>query len=394
MKTWLRYALRMSGFLIAILALGGTAIASPQVGESGLALDSRKTVVAQGVTIERVYNDRRELLYYVLSIDPTSPSALDVTTARSSLPGFVATGTMVANAGAIAGVNGDFGVYPGRPLHLLVEDGNILQTSLANRSEVSFATTADRSVSWAGPMDVSITATRSGHDPITVSRWNQGAPGPRQIAGYSGFGGTLETPAPSSCYVRLAATGALSWRDGQDGTERLYTVDAKRCGETPMDVSGGIVLSAQVGAGGERRLLHFDLGDEVTVGWSAGRPGVTDIIGGNRLLVSNGEVAVGPCSEYICWKQPRTSIGSTADGTILLVVVEGRSAKSRGLSLVAFGRLMKKLGAQKAINMDGGGSSTMIVDGRALNFLPDGEQRRVSTAVVVLPGADSGEQGL
>ena len=43
------------------------------------------------------------------------------------------------------------------------------------------------------------------------------------------------------------------------------------------------------------------------------------------------------------------------------------------------------------MNLDGGGSSTMVVNGEVVNRPSDGEQRRVSTAVLVLPGPDPGE---
>jgi exopolysaccharide biosynthesis protein len=53
---------------------------------------------------------------------------------------------------------------------------------------------------------------------------------------------------------------------------------------------------------------------------------------------------------------------------------------------------MRKLGAVDALNLDGGGSSTMVVKGDVVNRPSDGQQRRVTTAVLVLPGKDPGEQ--
>ena len=86
-----------------------------------------------------------------------------------------------------------------------------------------------------------------------------------------------------------------------------------------------------------------------------------------------------------CWNDselhPRTAVGIDRDkGRILLLVVDGRSSTSRGYTLVEEARLLRKLGAEDAINFDGGGSSTMVAPGTrrrrsVLNTPSDGAQR-------------------
>ena len=60
----------------------------------------------------------------------------------------------------------------------------------------------------------------------------------------------------------------------------------------------------------------------------------------------------------------RTALGIKADGTVLLITVDGRTAESRGLSLFELQRPMRYLGCTEAINFDGGGSTTMYVRGK------------------------------
>ncbi len=61
-------------------------------------------------------------------------------------------------------------------------------------------------------------------------------------------------------------------------------------------------------------------------------------------------------------RHPRTAVGVSADQrTLLLVTVDGRQESSRGVTLVELSDLMQKLGAQQALNLDGGGSSTLVV---------------------------------
>ena len=105
------------------------------------------------------------------------------------------------------------------------------------------------------------------------------------------------------------------------------------------------------------------------------------------MLVNNGQVVLGSCTGAVCSRNPRTSIGLTADGRVLLVVVDGRQSSSVGMSLLELAQFfVGKLGAESAINLDGGGSSTMAVRGALENHPGDGFERAVSSAVLVFPG--------
>ena len=76
-----------------------------------------------------------------------------------------------------------------------------------------------------------------------------------------------------------------------------------------------------------------------------------------------------------------------AQGRTVLITADGRSTASLGLGIAEAAAVAKSLGLQDAINLDGGGSTTMVVDGVVLNSPSDvtGE-RPVGDAVVVLPG--------
>jgi exopolysaccharide biosynthesis protein len=75
-----------------------------------------------------------------------------------------------------------------------------------------------------------------------------------------------------------------------------------------------------------------------------------------------------------------------------MVVIDGRQRRwSAGSSLGELARLMLDLGAVQAMNLDGGGASAMWVDGELVNRSSDGQQRNVTTSVLVLPRPDPGE---
>jgi exopolysaccharide biosynthesis protein len=89
---------------------------------------------------------------------------------------------------------------------------------------------------------------------------------------------------------------------------------------------------------------------------------------------------------------PRTAIGVQADGRVIMVVVDGRQPRySAGLTLLGLAQLMRDLGAVDAMNLDGGGASTMVVKGDVVNRPSDGHERTTASAALILPGPDPGE---
>jgi exopolysaccharide biosynthesis protein len=115
-----------------------------------------------------------------------------------------------------------------------------------------------------------------------------------------------------------------------------------------------------------------------------------DILGAGPQLVTNGEVDVTDVREqmiptFASELHPRTAIAQTFDGRALLLTADGRRAPERvGLRLDELARLLIELDARDAINLDGGGSTTMVIKGQVRNFPtdPTGE-RPVSDAIVV-----------
>ena len=112
------------------------------------------------------------------------------------------------------------------------------------------------------------------------------------------------------------------------------------------------------------------------------------VVGAGPLLLENGRVNVRVREEAIApdiafGRAPRTGAGVTADGTVLLMVVDGRSQNSAGMTLKEFAQYMKRFGAVSAVNFDGGGSSEMVLDGRIMNRPSDGSERPVSIGLGV-----------
>ena len=118
----------------------------------------------------------------------------------------------------------------------------------------------------------------------------------------------------------------------------------------------------------------------------------TSIIGGGPQLIKNGRVEITNAAEkilpsFVSDGHPRTAIAKLKSGQILLVTVDGRQpGESIGMSLTMLADLLLEFGAVEAINLDGGGSTTMVVRNKLVNKPSDaGGERPVSDAILLYP---------
>ena len=106
-------------------------------------------------------------------------------------------------------------------------------------------------------------------------------------------------------------------------------------------------------------------------------------------LIVDGDISVDASDEVgkAMASNPRTAIGYLGDNHYVLVVADGRTDESEGLSLLELAEFMQSLGATQAYNLDGGGSSTMYYDGEVINNPTtngrNGSERSVSDILYV-----------
>jgi Phosphodiester glycosidase len=143
---------------------------------------------------------------------------------------------------------------------------------------------------------------------------------------------------------------------------------------------------------------------DASAGATAPEAGPAVVVGAGPRLLSAGKVAVAADAEgfappqapaffrsFVASRNPRTLAGVRADGTLLLVTVDGRAPGwSVGMTLREAARLMRSLGALDALNLDGGGSTAMTVRGELVNRPSDRVggrpvERRVSNGLFVMP---------
>jgi Phosphodiester glycosidase/SPOR domain len=171
--------------------------------------------------------------------------------------------------------------------------------------------------------------------------------------------------------------------------------------------AGGSVLQG-IGTAATWLKAHAVIGRRLTVheqvrdssGKAVQLTGKTGIVSAGPMLLRGGRLSIDAATEGVvdpadlsfgyAWaeqRQPRTLAGTDARGRLILVTIDGREPGiSEGATLEEAAELMRGLGAVNALNLDGGGSTTMTVNGAVVNKPSDATgERPVGDTVQVLP---------
>ena len=220
--------------------------------------------------------------------------------------------------------------------------------------------------------------------------------GPLTLAGVNTFelprdGVGLYTPDWGS-YTRNRPVSASSSVIEVSVVDGRVTAVSSTPGSGPIPEGTTILLGRDTGAEALARLVP---GDAVPVAYRP-RADVGEIavaIGGNRVIVRDGVAT--PLDDRVA--APRTAVGFSADGSrMFLVTVDGRQADSRGMTEHETAVFMRDLGADDALNLDGGGSSTLLArdageqDVSVENSPSDGAERSVPNGLGLFSEAGSG----
>lgn len=176
------------------------------------------------------------------------------------------------------------------------------------------------------------------------------------------------------------------------GTEYIVegnTVTSINTSDNSTIPKGGVVLSAHGAAA--QALAKLAVGDTVKITQTLGTQWdqAIHVIGAGPRLIKDNSISITSKmeefeSDVTTGRAPRTAIGITKNGHILLAVVDGRQKHSIGFSLLELSAFMQEMGAVQAMNFDGGGSSEMIVRGEVLNKPSDGRERSIGAGLGII----------
>lgn len=112
-------------------------------------------------------------------------------------------------------------------------------------------------------------------------------------------------------------------------------------------------------------------------------------IGGGPVLVQNGNIEITNNEEKmfagkaINDKHPRTAMGYTRDKKLIVLIIEGRNPLASGATLTQEAQILKDLGCVEALNLDGGGSSCLLINGKETITPSDKKQRAVPAVFII-----------
>jgi Phosphodiester glycosidase/SPOR domain len=320
-----------------------------------------------------------------LRISPSAlPGRLRAHLATDIVPGRETLSSMAGRLGAVAGVNGGYFVIdssdgtPGDLAGISVVNGHLVSEAVNGRAAFILAPGSRAEVDR---LVTRMTASSSDGAVRTLNGLNRALTHPNEIIAFDpAFGASAD-----------AGAGAQAVLDSQGRVQRL---DDSRGGAIPPD---GTVLEG-IGTGADWLRAHARPGQTLTLARPVtdtdGHPltlgNGLDVVNGGPMLVAGGQPFVDAWTEgfvkpdlpsyyygFGVRRNPRTMAGVTATDDILLVTVDGRQpGYSVGLSVSEEAAVMRALGAQEALNLDGGGSTTMVAGGKLLGRPSDAAGER------------------
>jgi exopolysaccharide biosynthesis protein len=270
---------------------------------------------------------------------------------------------------AIAAINGSYFALNGEVLGLLKLDGDVASTSYIDRTAIGILPSGKvlmDAIDYKGS--------------ITL-------PDGRSIAitGVNHERGTNDLILYNNYFDSMTGTNAFG-TDYILSNGKVVAISHGNAGIPP----GGVVLSAHGTM--EKVLGDLKLGDTVKISQTLGAvwDKTIDVMGAGPRLIKNGSIFLTTKqeefpSDIAIGRAPRTAVGVTKEGHLLLFVVDGRQQASIGMTLLELALFMQELGAVDAMNLDGGGSSEMVINGRQVNNPSDGRERPIGTSLMIMP---------
>ncbi|WP_051477753.1 stalk domain-containing protein [Paenibacillus sp. FSL R7-277] len=345
----------------------------------------------------------------VIRVDLNNPYvSLDVMTGKGgNLTTRQSTGGMAAETGAVAAVNGDYFNTGGEgaPIGGQVSGGVLVSTPSQLNGMYAFAVTKDRKpIIDEYTFEGMLTAEDGSQFPL--SGINKGA--------YNPEGGSSTYSHANAAYIYTDAWTALERPKGSSTTPTEVLVENDIITQISLDsalpvkVPKGAYILRTHGLAAEFVKAHLVVGQKInstyllrskTTQQELDPSTLQMMIGGHTILVNNGKASsFSRSTSSIGGYRARTALGYSQDGRYVYVIAAEKNSNSAGLSLTELQSFMTNIGVWKGINLDGGGSTTMVdrplaETSTTLTFNTEygKEQRTIVNGVGVYTSAPQGE---
>lgn len=328
----------------------------------------------------------------VLTIDPDIARGHLATVHGPSVARTARVTELTREVDALAGVNASYFAIgssrPGKPVGLTAAGGRVLSDPSGMKREVTLLVDSKRNelrvakLRWSGRLVgedgriLKLTKVNAlPRVPIGCrTTWSQANCDARgQVALFTSRFGRW---TPSG-----VGTEVLFDRDGCAVKAQKYRGLRLKRGYTSVQATGAAARDlramARSGCIQIKDILRDAKGEKVVL-----TPTTSAVTGRFQLLDEGRIVAPYRRPDDFFSRHPRTIAGTMWDGKIVFATVDGRSARSIGVTLREAGKIARALGMRDAVNLDGGGSTTMAIKGKLANKVSGGRERAVSDALV------------
>lgn len=359
--------------VVLLLGAGGAQWA-PAYAQSAAGFQLEQTqVLAPGVEYWKMVRSDGPVVAHVVRVHQQSRSVrhqavpanqpLDV-----SRPSSERTSEMCRQVGCVAAINGDF-YQPGTGESVggIAHDGRMLLSPVPHHDQLTVSASG---VLSAGPGAWSGRLLLSGIGEVNIDALNRRGAVDGVTLYTPDYGPATPATSASAEIVLRTLDLPLSLGPSRTGLVELVTFN-DGAGATPIPPDG-VVLSGK-GAGVERLRELWQRSRASLLGSAAlfqlqTSPPLLESIGGSPILLRGGQVTVpADGSSLVAGRHPRTVVGWNSTHSFLVAVDGRQPGYSTGLTLLEAADLLAGLGATEGINLDGGGSTTMVVNGMVIN---------------------------
>jgi hypothetical protein len=291
--------------------------------------------------------------------------------ANNSVRGRATVGSIVSRFGAYAGLNGGYYASDGAPLGMLVIDGEWIKEPILGRTVLGIMQDGSfqmGNVKFRGRIAL------PGVGDMTIHGLNRGHEDSDDVVLFTSRWGKPTAEKEKATRVMLSAGGQVllvnSEGRGMEIPDKGYVLSV---------VGSGAAQAAKAQVGGIATIQLL-----TDPAW----PGLRHALGGGPRLVANGRPYITSGTERFrpdvaSGAAPRSAIGILPNGDVVLVVVDGRQQEhSAGFTLGELAAFLVKLDVKDAMNLDGGGSATLVVGRTVVNRPSDGCSRPVANALL------------
>ena len=343
---------------------------------------SEETRLSTGITYEKIekYTSLGWMNINVIRVDLTDEyTEVDPIKSENGVSNRTPLSSMIKSSGAVAAVNGDF-FYMGDPTYTygaLIADGDLITSPLPYS-------------------DGYPTVSRLLDGTVNISVWNPKI----TLYGYDSTAFDVVVMNKTSSLDWGPTILTTDWNTTSPGYTNKDIVEVVVVDGTVSEVrknqpstiipSNGYVIASSNATTMNQMLVSFMAGQPVTlnIALDYSPEDVDWAFGALNYLVKDGQL--NDVSSQVLGTNPRTAIGYSKDNSeMIMVTIDGRNKNFVGVKQTELAQIMLDLGAYNAVNMDGGGSTTMGVDFlknsnvTVVNIPSDGRERNIASGVGV-----------